>query len=332
MKPDGTRITFDYDDRDRLVRIENRTERRHLRRFTYDEAGNVIAAFGAKTVNRFEYDDLNRLTSMRTGRNGLRVEYEYDSLGRRQVMRDAAGAVTTYIYDRADRLTGVTAPSGQQITMAYDGAGRRTGVTWPSGLTTRASFDVAEGTAPDAKSTGRLTSIAHGLDTSGQGGSALAVKLGRFAYGYDSKGNITSIAESGATSRSRVHTLDDLERLTRVVDGAGATVESYILDEEGNRTATTLSAALSTTWGLTDPGNRLVEDENHRYEYDVNGNLVAKVVKVTGVTWRYGYSVLDELLRDATDRQRSHGSFSIIHLSESLGPTSPFLLAIRDQH
>jgi RHS repeat-associated protein len=39
----------------------------------------------------------------------------------------------------------------------------------------------------------------------------------------------------------------------------------------------------------------LQEDEKHQFEYDVNGNMVRKTVKASGVTWRYGYTVYDEL-------------------------------------
>ena len=196
------------------------------------------------------------------------------------------GARTSYAYDLADRLTSVTAPSGRIIALTYDDAGRRTSVAYPNGLTTAAAFET-----PLAASggTGRLKSIAHGLNA-GQGGSALNLKLGAFAYSHDVKGNIIAANENAATPRGRAYTLDAIERLTEVKDGSAATLESYTLDQEGNRIASHLSS-----FHVTDPANRLQEDEKHQFEYDVNGNLVRKTAKASGATWRYSYTVWDEL-------------------------------------
>ncbi len=52
------------------------------------------------------------------------------------------------------------------------------------------------------------------------------------------RGNIASIAEAATT---RTFTYDELERLTAVNDTGGATLESYSLDEEGNRIASHLA-------------------------------------------------------------------------------------------
>jgi RHS repeat-associated protein len=186
-------------------------------------------------------------------------------------------------------LTSVTAPSGRLIALAYDTAGRRTSVAYPNGLTTSAAFETplaANG------NTGRLTSIAHGLTSTGAPGSALNLKLGTFAYSYDVKGNIIAIAESGQTARTQKYTLDPVERLTAIKNAANANIESYSLDPEGNRIVSHLSS-----FHVTDAANRLQEDEKHQFEYDANGNMVRKTNKLTGVTWRYGYSVYDELTR-----------------------------------
>ena len=53
--------------------------------------------------------------------------------------------------------------------------------------------------------------------------------------------------------------------------------EGYTLDEEGNRLTSHLSAG-----HVTDPANRLLEDDSYTYSYDLNGNLTAKTPK-TGV-------------------------------------------------
>jgi RHS repeat-associated protein len=118
----------------------------------------------------------------------------------------------------------------------------------------------------------------------------LNLKLGTFAYSYDVKGNIIAANENTPTPRNRSYTLDAIERLTSVKDGGGASLETYTLDPEGNRIASHKSS-----FHVTDAANRLQEDEKHQFEYDVNGNMVRKTVKASGVTWRYGYTVYDEL-------------------------------------
>jgi hypothetical protein len=108
---------------------------------------------------------------------------------------------------------------------------------------------------------GRLTSIAHGLNATGQGGSPLNLKLGTASYGYDVKGNITSANENTPTPRNRSYTLDAIERLTEVKDGGAQVIETYSLDEEGNRISSHLSS-----FHVTDAANRLQEDAKHQFE------------------------------------------------------------------
>jgi YD repeat-containing protein len=100
-------------------------------------------------------------------------------------------------------LTSVNAPSGRVIALAYDAGGRRTSVAYPNGLTTSAAFETplaANG------NTGRLTSIAHGLTSTGAAGSALNLKLGTFAYSYDVKGNIIAANENAGHAKGpRLH-------------------------------------------------------------------------------------------------------------------------------
>lgn len=152
-------------------------------------------------------------------------------------MTDLIGAVTSHAYDNADRLVSITAPSGEAITLAHDDAGRRAALTHPNGLVTRYSFDTPTETGA-ADGSGRLSSIAHGLDLSGTAGvTLLNQRLGTFDYLYDIKGNIAAISESGSVARSRNHTLDTIERLTQVSDpstGTPVALESYTLDGEAD--------------------------------------------------------------------------------------------------
>ena len=77
-----------------------------------------------------------------------------------------------------------------------------------------------------------------------------------------------------------------------MADGSGTSLENYTLDEEGNRITSHLAS-----FHVTNPANRVTEDEAFQFEYDVNGNLVRRTTKATGETWVYEYSVYDELIR-----------------------------------
>jgi YD repeat-containing protein len=299
IKPDGTRVDFVHDELQRLTSAGAAGAPESLRSYRYFSFTNVgilsatnsAAGTASAVADSFTYDARDQMTSTSQTAGGLGAAWYFDSaydvLGRRTLMRDAGGARTSYGYDTADRLTSVTAPSGRIIGLAYDTAGRRTSVAYPNGLTTNAAFETplaANG------NTGRLKSIAHGLNGAGQGGSALNLKLGAFAYSYDVKGNIIAASENAAAPRARAYTLDAIERLTSVKDGGGATLESYTLDQEGNRIVSHRSS-----FHVTDAANRLQEDEKAQFQYDVNGNMVRKTNKLTGITWRYSYTVYDEL-------------------------------------
>jgi len=302
IKPDGTRIEFTYDNRSRLISYGAVGNTESLRTFAYDEEDNLISATAANSTDNeiahaFTYDERDQLSQAALAAgplgNAFSFEYEYDALQRRSVMRDSAGGVTRYAYDLADRLISVEVPSGRIVDITYDDASRRANVAMPNGLNARSAFSTPAG---NGETTGLLTSIDHGLDNAGATGSSLNELLGTFTYGYNQKANITAINESGTVGRTRNYTLDPIERLLDVSDATGTSLENYTLDDEGNRITSHLAS-----FHVTNPANRVTEDEAHQFEYDVNGNLVRKTNTQTGATSTYTYSVYDELISVTQD-------------------------------
>ncbi|PZP64886.1 MAG: hypothetical protein DI604_25960, partial [Delftia acidovorans] len=324
VKPDGTRVAFEYDALGRLIAASATDEALSKRRFAYDGAGNLISAsVGDEAAEQlssvFGYDQLDRIISEQASgvRCGVRFPswsftYEYDALGRRVVLRDAAGSVTRYLYDKADRLSGMTLPSGKALGFSSDAAGRRTDMRFPNGLSLSARYETpsAGGSGGSGGMTGRLSSVAHGLEAAGAGGSSLNQKLGTVSYTYNVKGDITGIAETATPPRIRNSSYDAISRLVSVTNGDGELVESYTLDAEGNRLTSHMSKL-----HLTDPANRLVDDDRHQFEYDVNGNLIRKTVKASGLTWRYGYSAYDELVLVSRHASASTGATAELTVS-----------------
>ena len=61
----------------------------------------------------------------------------------------------------------------------------------------------------------------------------------------------------------------------------------------------------------------------HQFEYNVNGNLIRKTVKASGLTWRYGYSAYDELVLVSRHASASTGATAELAVSygyDALGP------------
>ena len=273
VKPDGMRIGFGYDRRGRLTSAGVDDDEASLRTFGRDAAGDITSARTGRVNVAFSRNRLGAVTRETYSGSLMPNWYhisDLDPLGRRSSLRYSGGGATDYAWDRADRLTGMVLPSGSWVEFTHDGAGRIVGRAFGNGLSDTVAFDVP--------ATGLLASIAHG-----SGGTS--------SYAHDVRGDIVGIVKSGLSPRVRNSLYDTLGRLRQVTDAAGSPVEDYLLDAEGNRVTSHLSDL-----HVTDAANRLVEDEHRVFAFDANGNLVRRTDKASGVTWRYGYSVYDELV------------------------------------
>ena len=101
----------------------------------------------------------------------------------------------------------------------------------------------------------------------------------------------------------KLQEFDDLHRLVQVGEGipplAGGTplpVADYAYDEEGNRTASHLSAIYASN-----DHNQLLEDEDSTYAYDAKGNRVSKTSKADGSVETYTYNSHKQLVGYASN-------------------------------
>jgi RHS repeat-associated protein len=175
-----TPVTFEYDNRGRLVRT---VQGSRTSRLSYDASGRIAThtdPLGRES--QYFYDSSDRLVRevLPGGRTAL---ISYDARGNvssftppgrpaHQVAFNSVNLPTSYsppdfgganpasanFYDVDRRVTRVLRPGGTEIGIGYDGAGRTSSITTPSGET-RASYSA---------STGRLTGL------SAPGGVALA--------------------------------------------------------------------------------------------------------------------------------------------------------------
>lgn len=283
-KPDGVVLTSSFDG---LSRLTNLAGGDVLRSYTYDAQSNLLAANDnlnalAGPELGFTYDAENRLETAAVtnlfgaGQQNNQFTYVYDALDRREQMTDSFGGTTAYGYDPVDRLARVTTPQGEVFTTNYDLAGRILGRVAPNVTSMNRSYE---------DDTGRMAS---------QTQLSSEMAFNGFSYDYTDRGNLSEIAETGTLTRTRGYSYDELERLTDVtVPDAPTETETYTLDPEGNRE----SSHLSDTH-VTDEANRLSEDANYSYLYDLNGNLTAKTAKpgTSLPDWVYRYDALDQLI------------------------------------
>ena len=86
------------------------------------------------------------------------------------------------------------------------------------------------------------------------------------------------------------------ERIPSLDVGLSLHVEEYAYDEEGNRTASHLSATYASNGH-----NQLLEDEGFTYAYDAKGNRVSKTAKADGTVETYTYDSQNRLVGYVSD-------------------------------
>lgn len=238
----------------------------------YDAVGNLIAAENGVGRVEVSYDGRNRPLSTAMSVDGealATLTATYNLLGNRRQLDDSLGGTTRFSYDARGLTTGVVTPGGRAFNLDYDLSGRVTAIGLPNGLRETYVHDTS----------GRLGELAY---EDGAGGSLLD-----FSYSYDPVGNLLEVIEG---TRRKVFAYDALERL--VSGGTELLPETYEYDPAGNRTTSFLSAS-----HRHDAANRLLEDDDFTYDYDRNGNLVAKTSRADGSVTRYSYDVLHQLVR-----------------------------------
>lgn len=214
--PNGHLTVFDYDSRNRLIRVINHDDT--FRRIDYDAASRKIAEFDEKGVEtRFLYDHAGRLESQTVdpGGIGARTRFEYNRVGSLTMTVDPRGVATVTTYDRLQRPTSVST-AGVSVSYGY---GRNSGSSAfdtsgfkPTRITDERGF-VTENTYDDRY---RLVASA---TTYADGKTAVTHTT------YDQVGNPTSVKDpNGKITRTAY---DALNRPTVVTRHDGATTRSF---------------------------------------------------------------------------------------------------------
>ena len=248
----------------------------------YDGVGNVTSItdpYGYVTTKK--YDDAFRLIEVDApsvsayanigGVAGVGVtKMAYDANGNVLTTTDANSHTTTNTYDEINRMTGTVDAEGNKVSFTYDAVNNRTSVTDGKNQKTSFAFDGLRRMISQTDAAGRSASHNYNelvetkrTDSSGhptvysydQENRLLEEKFSDAAagvadrvYGYDSRGNLTSVSETGPNSAARsfatcAYSYDNASRLTSETSNGVAT--SYGRDLAGNITQITYGSNLA---------------------------------------------------------------------------------------
>ena len=213
----------------------------------------------------YQWDELNRLSSVLDIRTGGTTAYQYDKVGRLQEMDypSSTGVKHLYGYDQLDRLTSVSVTKGASTWGSFgytlDPAGNRTQLSetlspaWPSPVSRTVTYgydplyrlknETLSGAAPSGTITYDSTpgyGDGAGFDKVGNRGSRVSNVPGVptvASYGYDSRDRLTSTDTydfNGNTTGSGglTYTYDFDNRL---VARNGTPSIQIVYDSDGNR-------------------------------------------------------------------------------------------------
>lgn len=312
ISPDrGTSIYYYNSAGDMSAAIDGRGQRID---YAYDILGRLTSATplgrpASETVT-YTWDSAALAGSFAIGRlsrvedSGTTVEYGYDHRGNVTTKRqriDAGPWLTLgFEYDLADRRTQISYPTGRIVHYSYDLLGRTTQVRTKAAASDPDWTLLADGMSYEAF--GALTQANYGnglrmIQSWGNDGrlanrrlerTADSAALSSLTYAYDNSDNITQIADTLDSSKTRSFGYDPVERLTRMDGAVGSFVrEDYLHDDNGNRllverraTVAAATPAETDSYSIAPGTNRLTSIATpagtRSFTHDARGNLAGE--------------------------------------------------------
>ena len=341
--PMGAATAYSYDANGNLLSVTDAL--RHATKYTYDKDGNLTSETDAlgnrvqyaytpegwlssvtkadSAVMTFEYDKTGALTRQNVG-DGQSVTSSYNEIGKLTEVSSEAGTIR-YQYNEQGFLISVENVNGDVVSYTYDAYGNKTSMTYPDSRTVSYTYDAMNRMVGVVGLDGETTSYVY--DAAGRRIQTVSGNM-TTRYAYDSVGNLTEQATSGASDIAFRYSYDRngyitgekrtengaetensyaynaLGELTSFLQSTGYG-ESYAYDKAGNM----LEKAITGTDGQNvtlkmayNAANQLTGMTNGQskiaYSYDKNGSLIQKTLtsKTYGkLTDRYAYDALDQL-------------------------------------
>jgi RHS repeat-associated protein len=211
--------------------------------YTYDAANELTTTTRPDLSTLVtDYNADGTVLDQKDGKNNA-TTYGYDPLGRTTSVSDPLGRATTSTYDGAGNLLTVTdaQTTAQTKTMTYDPANRLSSISYSDGHTpnvTSIQYDADNQRTSMTDGTGTSTWSRDSLHRLTQSKNGAGSTIG---YGYDLKGQLTSLVYPGSTG-TITRAYDDAGRWTSVQDWLGNTT-GFGYDANSNLITETLPSA-----------------------------------------------------------------------------------------
>lgn len=252
----GWLSTYTYDNLNRVTQVSSYNYTDDITKtisYEYDANSNRTRIIYPDSLENltYNYDELDRLTSITNAAAETIASYSYTTLSMRKTMEYLNGLETTYEYDDMSRLLSIITSGSEPISYTYDNIGNRLTMTnddGEHGYTYDNIYQFTNITYPDTSST---------------------------TYNYDSVGNRTSVTNGSIEE----YTTNNLNQYTAIDD------TGYSYDDNGSLTG---DGIFTYTY---DYANRLTNASNDSvsadYWYDGFNRRVRK--EIDGVVTNYLY-------------------------------------------
>jgi len=273
--PEGGSITY---GRDNIGTLTSKTDATGTKSFSYDNLYRLTGITSGSSSITYGYDNANNRTLMTSP--SATAGYSYDAANRmtKKTETISGKAYTTgYGYDGNDNITAMTYPFGRTVGYGYNGNNQVTSINGFGGSVTSVAYNTAGLPTSFTYSNGKVNTLTYtnrNLPHTIKAASAVDLQ-----YGYDSRGNTTSITNNLSSSKNQSFGYDSLSRITNFNGAWGS--GSFGYDSLDNRTSKTVAGS-STSYSYS--SNRLVSTtggESASYSYNGIGAL-------TGGSWQGG--------------------------------------------
>ena len=265
-----------------------------------DEVGNMTSRkVGTSALTTYTYDPMNRVSTITYPASAPSVTYTYDKVG--QVLTSSAGSVVrtntydvnrnlktekltldsrnyqvTYAYNANDVLNKITYPSGQVVTYGINAFGGQT-----SAMPYASAINYNTINQPSSVVFANKVTTSYNYNSrqwpytmaiSKQNPDFTTTTYANSTYGYDFKGNLTSITDTIEPNYNRTLTYDWNNRLLTSNGIWGNGGISY--DKQGNITGQQYgSFTLKHNYDTQNRLNTVTGSKPYTMSYDVYGNV-----------------------------------------------------------
>lgn len=294
--PDGVEQQLTWDELDRIVAVDTQKQRIT---YEYDQADRLvraatwtITATEPESDLQFSYDDQGRLA--KEIQNGTAIEYRYDQSGR-CISRTSPSGETAFSFDLLGRFTGLIS-NGHALNLTRNALGLETERTYQGQDTETTQLD-AFSLRQSYDPCGRLTSQLAGQNTSHP--TPAHEKLAQVSrhYNWDKSGRLVGVKDNKrGTSSYHYDPRDQIEHITRITGLNKETNEQYNYDALMNLTSSDGQAHQYENGTIRHIGQS-------SYRHDTRGRLQEKRLVKNGFrpkTWHYLWDDFDRLIETHT--------------------------------